>query len=239
MAYLFPYAGAEKGSRRLVFKAPSKPKTPPRVKKEKPAKKLKEIDTQLIAAQRVDNRPIELPCMPETLRKILLEVCEHHNVHPNDVAGPSRATKFVSARRHYVARARTETEHSFPRIGRSIRKDHTTVLHNYNQWLKEGDKTIAVWRPPARTVPPGRKPSPDTVTAREAQVVGMITSGLSFEEVAEKLDLRVKTIKEFYRNGMKKMEKANELDELSNGVCGARSEEEQRLDTGGSGLGGA
>lgn len=238
MAYLFPYAGAEKGSRRLVFKASSNPKAPPRVRKERPTKRRKEIDTQG-AARMMDNRPIELPSMPESLRKILLEVCEHHNVHPNDVVGQNRATKFVSARRHYVARARTETEHSFPRIGRSIRKGHTSIFHYYSQWLKEGDKSIAVWKPPARTVPPGPRPRPDGVTPRETQIIEMIKSGMSFDEVAEKLDLRLKTVKGFYRDGMKKLEKANELGGLSDGVCGARSEEEQGLDEGGGGLGGA
>lgn len=197
MAYLFPYAGSERAS------------LPPRVRL-KPQQKVEPMKPAPDIKQ--DNRPIELPVMPEALRKILLEVCEHHNVHPNDVASTSHAAKFVYARRHYIVRARTETEHSFPRIARAIRKDHTSAVHAYAQWRKEGAKTIAVWKPPVRTRRPGPRAEKDPYefTPSETAVMEMVKQGKSFEEIAEARNIRIKTARMFYTDGLRKLRKKRE-----------------------------
>jgi len=202
MAYLFPYAGSERQRKSVKSEMP-------------PARR--EIDATPVAPlPAAVSRPIELPVMAESLRKILLEVCKHHNVHPNDVAGPSRAAKFVNARRHYVVRARTETEHSFPRIGRAIRKDHTSAVYLYEQWCKEGDKTIAVWRPPVRVVKPGpkRKINPFELSPSEKAVIAMVEQGMSFEEIAEKRNIRLKSARGAYMDGRRKLRRMEMESEL-------------------------
>lgn len=194
MAYLFPYAGSERQRKSVKSEMP-------------PARR--EIDAAPPPPPPApqDLRPIELPVMPESLRKILLEVCEHHNVHPNDVAGMSHAAKFINARRHYVVRARHETDHSYPRIARAIRKDHTSAVHAYDLWRREGDKTIAVWRPPVRVVKPGpkRKGNPFELSPSEKAVIAMVEQGMSFEEIAEKRNIRLKSARGAYTDGIRKM----------------------------------
>lgn len=200
MAYLFPYAGSERKPALVVKKLKKEPKKVAAPPPPPPAPQ--------------DLRPIELPVMPESLRKILLEVCEHHNVHPNDVAGMSRAAKFINARRHYVVRARHETDHSYPRIARAIRKDHTSAVHLFAQWRKEGDKTIAVWKPPAREAPTGprRKTKQLELTPNEKLIISLVKNGLSFEEIAERRNIRVKSARAAYTDGLRKMKRIREAE---------------------------
>lgn len=72
-----------------------------------------------------------LPPMSQLLKKILLEVCLAYRVIPNELVGKKRNKVLVLARAEFVKRARNETDASFPRIGKAINKDHTTVIHAY------------------------------------------------------------------------------------------------------------
>ena len=201
MSYLFPYAGSERKPPMTMRKLAERPvdAAPPE------------------PAPVQDNRPVELPAMPESLRKILIEVCAHHNAHPNDVIGLSCAARFVCARRHFVVRARNETEHSFPRIARVLRRDHTTAVSLFSGWRKEGDKTIAVWRPPVRETKPGprRKTNRFELTAAEKKIKEMVERGMSFEEIAELRNIRVKSARDAYLDGLRKAKRQQEAgDEL-------------------------
>lgn len=73
----------------------------------------------------------ELPPMPDSLRRIMLEVCLSYRVIPNELVGKKRNKVLVLARSEFVKRARNETDASFPRIGKAINKDHTTVIYAY------------------------------------------------------------------------------------------------------------
>ena len=123
--HLFRYAGWE-------------PKNRPRTYKPKPVKPLPSRTSwaYIIPHDRVlekfeKDQINELPPMPDSLKKILLEVCLLYRVVPNELVGKKRNKVLVLARVEFVKRARTETDASFPRIGKAINKDHTTVIHAF------------------------------------------------------------------------------------------------------------
>ena len=72
-----------------------------------------------------------LPVMSDLLKRILLEVCLTYRVIPNELVGKKRNKVLVLARAEFIKRARNETDASFPRIGKAINKDHTTVIHAF------------------------------------------------------------------------------------------------------------
>lgn len=126
MAYKFPYAGSEDKPRMVVKVAPCRPK--PLAKKI-----ISGVPDRIpdLAPQVIDARPVNIPLMSDALRNILLTVAQETNVHPNDIVGSSRSLKTVAARREFIWRARNKTNASFPRIGRAINRDHSTVVYHY------------------------------------------------------------------------------------------------------------
>lgn len=55
-------------------------------------------------------------------------------VHPDDITGHSRVRRFVHIRQAIVAVARMQRpEHSYPEIGRRMKRDHSTLVHAFEQ----------------------------------------------------------------------------------------------------------
>lgn len=128
MAYLFPYAGAE---RRSVVKVARKPVLP------KPAKLRK--NRVVVTFTEV---PFEVPKAPPRMKEILREVCQQHSMLPQDLIGRSRREVVVRARRDFIVRAK-DAGYSFVRIGKALGgRDHTTILYHYHCY-----KTGAELRP--------------------------------------------------------------------------------------------
>lgn len=73
-----------------------------------------------------------VPVMRDSLKRILLEVCEKRGVTIREVVGRGRDRALVEARREFVTRARAETNASYPAIGRAMNRDHTTAIHLHN-----------------------------------------------------------------------------------------------------------
>jgi hypothetical protein len=122
---LFRYAGWE-------------PKARPRTYKPKPVKPAPSrtswafiIPPSTVLVKFEPEQLDALPVMSDLLRQILLEVCLAYRVIPNELVGPKRNKVLVLARAEFIKRARAETTASFPRIGRAINKDHTTVIHAF------------------------------------------------------------------------------------------------------------
>jgi hypothetical protein len=122
---LFRYAGWE-------------PKARPRTYKPKPVKPAPSrtswafiIPPSTVLVKFEPEQLDALPVMSDLLRQILLEVCLAYRVIPNELVGKKRNKVLVLARAEFIKRARTETNASFPRIGRAINKDHTTVIHAF------------------------------------------------------------------------------------------------------------
>lgn len=69
--------------------------------------------------------------------KLLIEVAKKHNVDPNMIVNPNRKKAMVVIRRELVYRAVYEAGYSRARVGRMLRRDHTTILHDLYCWERD------------------------------------------------------------------------------------------------------
>lgn len=200
MAYKFSYAGAEKKPR-VVFKFD--PETPIYV-----------VTTSDVV---IDMRPIELPAMPDSLRRIILEVAQKLNIHPNEIVGKGRTEPVVQARREFVWRARQETNYSFPRIGRALNRDHTTALYHYQYmqaWYNNEDPRKKI---EARIRSHTRLENLTELTERQRKVRSLIIRGYKNPEIAVEVGVSVSAIK----HDRRAIKKLHPLPEVYYRNCGS------------------
>lgn len=69
--------------------------------------------------------------------RLLIEVAKKHNVDPNAIVNPNRKKSMVVIRREVVWRAVNEFGYSRARVGRMLRRDHTTIIHDLNCWERD------------------------------------------------------------------------------------------------------
>ena len=67
--------------------------------------------------------------MSGTVDTIKLVVCNDYNISMGDMDSECRASSLARPRQLAMYLARTMTSASFPDIGRSFNKDHTTIMH--------------------------------------------------------------------------------------------------------------
>lgn len=70
-----------------------------------------------------------MPDFPISMRRIMADVCRDHMVTPKQLCATSQSKILVAARKAYCRRVRNELGYSYPRIGRSINRDHSTVMY--------------------------------------------------------------------------------------------------------------
>lgn len=133
-----------------------------------------------------------IPNMSSSMRSIAEKVCIKHRILVNELISESRSQKLVNARREYIVKVRDELEKSFPQIGKSINKDHTTILHGYYS-AKADPSKMEPWTP-TRSPPKPLKPLPP-LTPFQEQVYGLMKAGLSNLEIAIKLNRTKKQAK--------------------------------------------
>jgi chromosomal replication initiation ATPase DnaA len=76
--------------------------------------------------------------IPDSIRRIVAEVCLKHDQYLLDIESDRRTTDVMPARFEMIYRLRTETTWSLPRIGRFLgNRDHTTILHGYQKFKKQ------------------------------------------------------------------------------------------------------
>lgn len=128
MAYLFPYAGDD-----------TRPKARTKIKKPRTPSihQIRRMREEAAWKEQRESEGMPAP-MPKLLWDIMKRVCDKHRCMPSELYGISRKQKFIMARREYVFRARTETTYSFPRIAKTINKDHTTAIHAYMKAVEDG-----------------------------------------------------------------------------------------------------
>ena len=151
--FLFPYAGKEltAAERRHISYA--------RDQARKSVRKMREFKAAIEVAEKPEpkeepkeepkKRTVEGVVAPLSLKTILLEVCEKYDQDPYDVISPKRDMEFVHTRREFIWRARQETNASFTRIARVLRRDHSTVIHAYQQ-VASGEKELVPFVPVKR-----------------------------------------------------------------------------------------
>lgn len=171
MTWLFPYAGYDGPKRKPPRRKPPPP--PPRKKLARP------VERPPLNFSGISN-------MPPSLRTIMLEVCEEHGVVPADIAGHDSRQHVVQARRVYCIMARARSKYSFTSIGRSINKDHTTVIH----YVKQGQAGHSLKPVPQTTTPPKpRLPRPPVTELSPLQqtYANLAAQGLDKRQIAERM----------------------------------------------------
>ena len=68
---------------------------------------------------------------------LLIEVAKKHNVDPNAIIQPNRRVEMVNIRREVVYRAVNEFGYSRAHVGRMLKRDHTTIIHDLNCWERD------------------------------------------------------------------------------------------------------
>lgn len=142
-----------------------------------------------------DVRPLAIPTCPESLRKLLIEICRELDVHPNDVVGTSRSPKHVQAREEFIWRARIETNASFPRIAKVINKDHSTAVYHfqYRKARLTGANPVDKWsrKKPVFDV----KDNPAQLNQRQEMVRSLSLRGFNNYEISAELGVSITTVK--------------------------------------------
>jgi len=126
---LFRYAGWEPPHRPRTYVVKPKVERPKSSRMRDPSTYFTIPATlQVFTPEQMD----QLPSMPMSMKRVMLEVCLKHRIFPNDMVGPNRSKILTQARREFVRRARDELEASFPRIGQAMKRDHSTAVYNYH-----------------------------------------------------------------------------------------------------------
>ena len=122
--YLFPYAGYEPPGRKKKVR-------PPKARKAQPSRARIDVVLKYEPSYFVKDQYDQIPGMPDSVKKLMFDVCILHKITPNDLVGPGRVKALTVARKDFTRRARDELQVSFIRIGRVLKRDHTTAVYNY------------------------------------------------------------------------------------------------------------
>jgi DNA-binding CsgD family transcriptional regulator len=188
MTWLFPYAGYDGPKRKPPKRKPPPP--PPRKKLPRP------VERPLLNFSGISN-------MPPSLRAIMLEVCEEHNVVPADIAGHDSRQHVVQARRVYCIMARARSKYSYTSIGRSINKDHTTVIH----YVKQGQAGHSLAPVEQTTTPPKPRAVRQPVTELsplQQTYANLADQGLEKAQIAERMGKSLAAVSHYEKHVRRK-----------------------------------
>lgn len=69
--------------------------------------------------------------------RILMDVARKYNIDPNKIIEPNRRIGMVKIRREVVWRAVNEAGYSRSQVGRFLKRDHTTIIHDLYCWERD------------------------------------------------------------------------------------------------------
>jgi|694.fasta_scaffold00600_83 hypothetical protein len=195
MVYLFPYAGDDR--------RPSVQKSAARRQKAKPkVEKSRVVDEIVTPILNHSSELMPVP-MPGSMWTIMKEVCDRHDCKPSELAGNGKEYKLVYARREYCLRVRQETRYSLSHIAKTIKKDHTTVLHAINMASKgpEHYAPFAKKKPPRKAYEPYKIILEREYTVdfsdRDRRVYKYMQEGLNNQEIADAMGVRVRQARDY------------------------------------------
>lgn len=195
MVYLFPYAGDDR--------RPSVQAAAARRQKAKPKVEKKRVDDEIVVPIQNHNSELMPVPMPGSMWQIMKEVCERHGCKPSELAGSGREYRLVFARREYCLRVRKETRYSLSHIAKTIKKDHTTVLHALNMAAKGPEHYQ-----PFKKIKPIPKPYEPyknilereyklELTDRDQRVFKYMLAGMNNNEISEAMGSTVRQAREY------------------------------------------
>jgi DNA-binding CsgD family transcriptional regulator len=133
----------------------------------------------------------------------MLEICELHNVVPADIAGHDSRQHVVQARRVYCIMARARSKYSYTSIGRSINKDHTTVIH----YVKQGQAGCSL-EPVAQTTTPPRprsmRPPVTELSPLQQTYANLADQGLEKAQIAERMGKSLAAVSHYEKHVRRK-----------------------------------
>lgn len=141
-------------------------------------------------------RRYKIPPCSETLKKILLDVCQDLNVHPNDVVGKSRTPKLVLAREEFVWRARTTTDASFPRIARVLDRDHSTAVYHFHLRKARLQNPETAQKPRSYKIVWDTSGEAGRLTDRQERVRSLILRGYNNYDISVELGVSATIVKQ-------------------------------------------
>ena len=192
MTYKIPYAGADVFRKRVYINALQKAGK----------QKEKKVDVNSVDIKcsflptKVDNRPLNIPGCPNSLRKILLDVCAEFIAHPNDVVGLSREVAMVKVRQEFIWRCKNEGNASFTRIGKILNRDHSTMVYHYH--CRKARQDIATLDDPKVmkiAQYSAKEKHTDILNYRQELVRNLIIDGYNNYEIAVKLNISTTAVK--------------------------------------------
>lgn len=74
---------------------------------------------------------------------IIDEAAARYGVNPADIIGRKRGEELATARFEVYTRMRNEMNLSYPQIGRSLKRDHTTIIHGVKRFAEIAAKAEA------------------------------------------------------------------------------------------------
>ncbi len=77
-----------------------------------------------------------------SVNQIVQVIAQHYQVLASDLLGPRRHKEFVHPRQVMMYLLRHELNYSFPKIGRELGKDHTTIMHGVEKIERELPKNL-------------------------------------------------------------------------------------------------
>jgi chromosomal replication initiator protein len=86
-----------------------------------------------------DQRPLRRTVL--SIDQILRTIGSYYQVDEIDLLGPRRNKEFVHPRQVMMYLLRHELNYSFPKIGRELNKDHTTIMHGVEKLERELPKS--------------------------------------------------------------------------------------------------
>lgn len=124
--------------------------------------------------------------MTRTFAAILAECADLTGTPQADIIGPSRSPRHLPARYAVIYAARHGLGWSWPRIGRAMNRDHTSVLQAYHN-------KIAAWR---RSDPEFRRLSDTLAHGHRKMVAGDVGIDMAAWEFEETLRRRRDEVRE-------------------------------------------
>jgi hypothetical protein len=85
-------------------------------------------------------RIVGMPGVPEDVERRIVEILTRHDMTYRDIASPGRYSTIGNCRAEISHYLRSECHWTFPRIGRWMKKDHSSIVYMLEKrgWFKKG-----------------------------------------------------------------------------------------------------
>lgn len=90
----------------------------------------------------------DMPKVEDAIERRIVQILDSHDLTYRDIASPARYATLGNCRAEIAHYLRDECHWSFPRIGKWMRKDHSSVVYMLERrgWFKKG-VTVPIYGP--------------------------------------------------------------------------------------------